>query len=471
MPEKDTHGVSRQASEYYEKALAAVQRNKLDPAIDFLQSALRNDPSFLKARQLLRATQIKKFKTGGGGGMFGKLMGSVAGAPALASAMANVKKDPTKAMDAAEQALSSNPFNVQALSLLAEAALAMNDTATAVFAYETARDGSPDNTDVLMKLGAAYLASNQHEKARDCFDRVCKLDPNNSEAYQAAKDATTQAAMKKGNWETATSYKDLIKDKDEAHSLERAAKIFKDEDVLRSQMEDVYKQAQAQPDNISLWRKLGDLAVQANEFDYAIQNYLHAYELTNRSDMALKQLAAGAENKKTNFLIQQKEEQLKADPNNQDLQQEVAALRQVREKMLLEECEARSQRYPNDLDIRYELGTLYYRNGMVDKAIGEFQLAVNNPRTKIQCVNWLGKCFRDKGLLDMAAQRFKSAADECIMMDGLKKEILYNLGSTFEQMGKEEEAIEQYKQLYDVDVNFRDVGQKIETYYKKRSQK
>jgi hypothetical protein len=52
-------------------------------------------------------------------------------------------------------------------------------------------------------------------------------------------------------------------------------------------------------------------------------------------------------------------------------------------------------------------------------------------------------------------------------MDGTKKEILYDLGQTYEKMGKEEEAISQFKLIYEVDIGFKDVGQKIEEHYKK----
>ncbi len=468
MPEKDIKEVSRQAREYYDKGVTALQRNNFDHAVHYLIQTLKLEPGFLKARQLLRAAEIKKLKAGGGS-TISKIFGSMASSPALA--MGNVKKDPKKAMETAEETLIKNPSNLQALRLLADAAEAMELFATAIDAYETARQNSPDNTAVLMELGRLYQLNGQADKGRDCYERVYELEPSNSEAFKGLKDATANAAMQKGKWETAESYRDMIKDVGEAQSLEQAGRIFKDEEVVHAQMQDVYRQAQEQPENVSLWKKLGDLAMQRNDFDYAFQNYQHAFELTHGVDVSLEKAMADTRIKKIKFLILQKEDELLADPNNTAIQEAIVALKQEQESTILQECESRAKRYPNDLDIRYDLARIYYRRGEIDKAIPEFQLAANNPKNKIACTNWLGACFREKGMFDMAIMRFISAAEQAIVMDNLKKEILYNLGSTYEQMGEKEKMIEQYKLIYDVDVTYRDVSKKIEDYYKDKGSK
>ena len=50
-----------------------------------------------------------------------------------------------------------------------------------------------------------------------------------------------------------------------------------------------------------------------------------------------------------------------------------------------------------------------------------------------------------------------------VLMDNNKKEIIYNLGETYEQMGKKDEALTQFKKIYEVDINYRDVSKKIQT--------
>ena len=46
-------------------------------------------------------------------------------------------------------------------------------------------------------------------------------------------------------------------------------------------------------------------------------------------------------------------------------------------------------------------------------------------------------------------------------MDGLKKELLYNLGSAYEQIGDQEKAMVAFKEIAKVDFGYRDVREKI----------
>ena len=50
------------------------------------------------------------------------------------------------------------------------------------------------------------------------------------------------------------------------------------------------------------------------------------------------------------------------------------------------------------------------------------------------------------------------------MFDEEKKELIYNLASVLETMGKKEEAFEQYKLIFKVDTSYRDVEAKVEKY-------
>ncbi len=467
MAEKTIQQASKQARDFYEKGMTAIERGNLDMAMDYLCKTCAMEPAFIKARLLLRKAQIKKFKSGGA---MSKIFSSVAGSTSVAKAMTSINKEPAKAMESAEQALNSNPYNMSALKTLAQAAEALQLWQTAVSAaWEIAREANPNSIDVLMELGRLYQESGQADKGRECFEKVLEIQPSHAEAFQGMKNATANEAMEQGSWEG--SYRDNIKDKDEAQSLENVAKVFKDEDVIRVQMEELYKLTEQEPLNVSHWKKLADFAVQSNNFDYAIDCYNHAFELTKGADGNLERLASEARVKRIAYATTQKEAQLAADPQNETLQQELQALKQQQEAVIMEECESRTRRYPNDLDIKFELAKIYFRNNLIDKAIPEFQTAANNPKNKNACVNFIGQCFKTKGMYDMAAQRFKAASDACLVMDNLKKDILYNLGGTYELMNKTADAIDQYKIIYDADVNFKDVSKKIEDYYKDQSGK
>jgi tetratricopeptide (TPR) repeat protein len=46
------------------------------------------------------------------------------------------------------------------------------------------------------------------------------------------------------------------------------------------------------------------------------------------------------------------------------------------------------------------------------------------------------------------------------------KAIIYNLGLAYEEMNKPDEAVKQFKKIYEVDISYKDVAKKIEEAYK-----
>ena len=57
------------------------------------------------------------------------------------------------------------------------------------------------------------------------------------------------------------------------------------------------------------------------------------------------------------------------------------------------------------------------------------------------------------------------AIKEKPVFDEEKKDLVYSLGTVFEAMEKKEEAIEQFKLIYEVDIGYKDVAAKIDKYY------
>ena len=66
---------------------------------------------------------------------------------------------------------------------------------------------------------------------------------------------------------------------------------------------------------------------------------------------------------------------------------------------------------------------------------------------------------------DLAARRLQEALKEKPVFDEEKKDLVYQLGCVLEKMGKKEEAIEQFKQIYELDIGYKDVAAKVDNYY------
>jgi len=65
----------------------------------------------------------------------------------------------------------------------------------------------------------------------------------------------------------------------------------------------------------------------------------------------------------------------------------------------------------------------------------------------------------------MAARTLQEAIKEKPVFDDEKKEMIYNLGSMLESMGKKAEAIEQLKIIYEMDMSYKDVAAKVDAFY------
>jgi tetratricopeptide (TPR) repeat protein len=59
---------------------------------------------------------------------------------------------------------------------------------------------------------------------------------------------------------------------------------------------------------------------------------------------------------------------------------------------------------PTDYDTHFNLGIAYREMGLLDEAIGEFQIAAKDPRHLVLCCSMLGLCFLDKGLPELAVK-------------------------------------------------------------------
>jgi tetratricopeptide (TPR) repeat protein len=103
--------------------------------------------------------------------------------------------------------------------------------------------------------------------------------------------------------------------------------------------------------------------------------------------------------------------------------------------------------------------------GHLREAVPELQRARRNPNARLKAMNALGRCYRELGMLDLAAKQLEEAACEIVTMDTTKKEIIYNLGLVYEQMGDHAKSLGCMKQIYEADYGYRDVATRVESSY------
>jgi hypothetical protein len=52
-----------------------------------------------------------------------------------------------------------------------------------------------------------------------------------------------------------------------------------------------------------------------------------------------------------------------------------------------------------------------------------------------------------------------------MVMDAVKKDVIYNLGLVYEKMGDNQKTVDCMKQIYEVDYGYRDVAKRVESSY------
>jgi tetratricopeptide (TPR) repeat protein len=446
------------------KAVAAIELRNFGYAISLLQELLKQEPQFLTGRQLLRRTAVTKSKSAK------KSFLNISIAPiAIMKAQRKIKKDPKPAVEILEKVLEAEPYNRQANLVLKEAALAAGWPETAIFALRTLLEENPRDVKVLYELGRVYHELGDSDQEVEVFNQISAINPLDAEALRLGKDASAHASMKRGGWTQAESYRDLIKDKEEAISLEQQSRLRLTGEALDQQIAETYARHKAEPTNVDLVRRLGALNEQQEDFEAAIGWYQCAADLTKGADTGLARKVSNLKIKRLEQEIAAHAEFLsthdKATESYAKKSEQLKAAKTKRAEILINDALERVARNPTDLQLRFELGENLVNAGRFRDAVPELQRARQNPHARLKAMNLLGCCYSELEMLDLAMKQLEEASKEILSMDAMKKEIVYNLGRVHERMGEGEKSLACMKQIYEVDYGYRDVAQRVESSY------
>jgi len=468
MAVKTEKELSETQRSHWLKAVAAVELRNFGYAISLLQGIVKQEPEFLTGRQLLRRAEATKSKTAK------RTLFNISTAPLVVmKAQREVKKDPKRAIEMIEKVLEEEPYHRQANLLLKEAAVTAGWPEIGVFALRTLLEENPRDAKVLRDLGRLYHDLGKSDEEVEVYNRISKIDPLDAEALRLGKDAAARASMTTGGWTQAESYRDLIKDKAAAVSLEQQGRMKLSGEALEQQIAETYARHQAEPQNVDLARKLGALNEQTNHVQAAIEWYQYAANLTKNTDAGLLRKVSDLKMKESDREIAEHERFLAgASPADKEFAKrtkELEAAKKKRAEILIEESRKRLERNPTDPQLRFDLGEQLTNAGHFREALPELQRARQNPNARLKAMNLLGRAYHELGMPDLAARQLEEAAGEIATMDAMKKEIVYNLGLVYEKMSDREKALACMKQIYEADYGFKDVAERVESSYQKNT--
>ena len=314
----------------------------------------------------------------------------------------------------------------------------------------------------LMKFGAP-------SRAAEIYQRILAIAPNDLAAVKGAKDAAAAASMQSGGWDKQeTTYRDLIKNKEQAVALEQQSRVVRSEEMIDNLLAELHAKAEAEPGIVDTARRIAELYEQKEDWENAANWFSYAASLSNNSDMALVRKASDLQLRQFDIAIEAREQFIAANPGSTESEgyaTELGTLKQQRAEIALEAARIRVEQNPTDLQLRFELGEILADLGNWQEAIPELQKARQNPNVRMRAMSLLGQCFTARGMLDLAAKTLSDAVAELMVMDAVKKDAIYNLGLVYEKMGNAEKSVDCMKQIYEVDYGYRDVAQRVESSY------
>jgi tetratricopeptide (TPR) repeat protein len=115
-----------------------------------------------------------------------------------------------------------------------------------------------------------------------------------------------------------------------------------------------------------------------------------------------------------------------------------------------------------DLSTHGDLGIAYKEMGLLDAAIAEFKHLVADPTRKVFALTMIGECLEAQGALPDAVGRYKEALNSERVADAESAQLYYLLGSAFERLGDNSEALYFFEKVAKRGGQFRDVARRIE---------
>lgn len=446
-----------------ENARVALANRNYDYAVEACGHVLRTTPGCVEARRVWHRAQLGRYETKNR--LLAKVVSGLSSTPFIFS---SVTKDPMKALNSAEKILAADPTSASALKLLAEAAMALEMPETAAFAREAALEHEPDDPGNLLQLGEAWLAAGRPQEALRTADTLLKLKPLDSAAQNLMRKAAIAKTSRESGWDGLTTAVKAKGDSAKAPAGGPGAKVPPEADALRRELVDAIGQVAAEPDHLDHYRTIVARYRSLGQPAEALAWLRRARKLPAGSvDMALERHESELSLALLELQLKAAESAVLASPGDPEVEAKRTAAKRELASFRLFEARRNVERRPNDASARQALGLLYLERGQHDEAIAHFQEAQKGASVRTASLLGLARAYKGKKQYELAVAQFILVKAEPGPLDDQRKEVIYQLGECYEQLGRGEQAIGEFKSIYAEDVIYRDVAARINAYYTK----
>lgn len=451
----------------FERANQVIASGNYDYGIQLLLSCCKLDPGNLIYRQTLRRTEKTKYKNNLRGSRFAWLTNSTAWARVRS---AKRSREYLKVLEAGEEVLARNPWDIGAQLDMAEAADALGLLDLAVWTLEQARQKDPTLPALNRSLARLLEKRGNFAEAIALWELVRKKDPSDIEANHKSKDLAASETIQRaqnGNLVgvfTPNPGDEKPEEAKAAHTKQPAKTPFPNQpaDRLARDTAPIQARIQADPTKPANYLDLVVIYRRNNQLDRAREVLKQGLAATgNYFQLALELTELELEPFRQNLV--HAEEKLRADPDNAELRQIRAGLRKEINTRELELFRMKADRFPMDLSHRLELGTRLLRAGQLDEAIKELQAARTDNRYTWRALLWLGHCFRNRDNWRLARRNFEDCLQAMPAQETTaRKEVLFLVANGCAEAGELAEAVELGHELANIDFAYRDIGRLLD---------
>jgi tetratricopeptide (TPR) repeat protein len=452
------------ATDCFRRGNEAVAKENWDYAIEMYTTAAKMAPSNLLFRQTLRFTEYKKYKDNKTGASMAsmRLMGTKTKSKQL-----RMQKKWAELLENAESGLQVNPWDSGLAIDAADAARALGYMEVAQFCYGEALKVDPFNKDLNSNAASVYEERGEYKLARECWERILKADPLNGEARNRVSALVAKEVMDRGGYDAASSTRDVKTSGNQSgHTSEEAriGKLLADKEDGMSEEEAIERAIRKEPTQAKdLLVKLAAYYKREGRIEDCVQAYKRAQQAAGGGDMNLRELQEDAELDVMRSRLEIAKEQAQRAGDDPVVKKRMGEMSMELLKREIAVMTGRVERYPQDMRVKLELAKRLMRVQNFQAAIPLLQQARSDPRIAGESLVLLGKAFGYDKKPQLAKRQFEQAISLIRFEEqpDVFKDLNYTYARLCEEMGDKAAAENHYQAVIEVDYNFRDAVDRL----------
>lgn len=433
------------------RAEEAFAKKNYDYARDLFLNVLAIDPDHEKSRKSLYATCLSKIKEQGAKSRITTviLKGKI-------EAQLAATKDPAKKMELAQKYLCDEPNDIRVRTALAQALADAGHVVGSGAEAELALNVDGKSLVAAKLLCASLVQQGKIAEAEKILDRAV-AHAGGAEDRDIAKlqrDLAAKQTMKRG-FEDAKNFRDIVRDKSAAAQLEAQHHLIQTDEEFQTVVGNLTDEMSSNPTDARYPKKIGDLYFEKKKDYNGAREWYRKASLLAPQDTVLR-------DKVDDCAVKIFDVQIEAAAKNAD--PKLAQIKTERLKFLIQSYERRVGDRPTDMTLRFELGKAYYIAGpaFLQKAMGEFQQSVKDPKRKMESHLYLGHSFRKMKNYPQADTQYAKAEESGILGQNVLMDLWYNRAVCCFEAGKKDMAMQLANKIIEVDINYKDINQLLE---------